>query len=146
MWVVLAAAVLLPAAPTATAQVPPGVTPTVLNGDAMWIWETWKANRGNAGAIARKARRYGIETVIVKGSDGRRRWGQFSPGFVSRLKAAGLYVCAYQFLYGVHPGSEANVGIRLARSGADCLLLAAEGDYEGRYWQAQFSLRRLCSR
>lgn len=112
----------------------------------MWIWETWRANRGNPAAIARKAKRYGIETVIVKGSDGRRRWGQFSPGFVSRLKAAGLHVCAYQFLYGVHPGSEANVGIRLARAGADCLLLDAEGDYEGRYWQAQFYLRRLRSR
>lgn len=137
------------AAPSATAQVPPPapeVTPTVLNGDAMWIWETWKVGRGSATAIARKAKRYGIETVIIKGSDGRRRWEQFSPRFVNRLKAAGLHVCAYQFLYGVHPGSEANIGVRLARAGADCLLLDAESDYEGRYWQAQFYLRRLRAR
>jgi len=125
---------------------PASATPAVLNGDAMWIWQTWRASRGNAAGIARKAKRYGIETVIIKGSDGRKRWRQFSPGFVSRLKAAGLHVCAYQFLYGAHPGSEANVGIRLARAGADCLLLDAEGAYEGRYWQAQFYLRRLRAR
>jgi Putative peptidoglycan binding domain len=109
----------------------------------MWIWQVSRAHRGNLGAITRKARRHGIETVIIKGSDGRRRWGQFNRGLVRRLKAAGLRVCAYQFLYGVHPGSEANLGIRLARAGADCLLLDAEGGYEGRYWQAQFYLRRL---
>jgi hypothetical protein len=148
----LAIAALVAAASPAAAQAPapppatPPVTPSVLNGDAMWIWETWRANHGNAGAIARKAKRYGIETVIVKGSDGRRRWEQFSRPFVRRLKAAGLHVCAYQFLYGVHPGSEANIGVRLARTGADCLLLDAEGDYEGRYWQAQFYLRRLRAR
>jgi hypothetical protein len=112
----------------------------------MWIWQVNKAHRGNLGAITRKAKRHAIETVILKGSDGRRPWGQFNRALVGRLKAAGLRVCAYQFLYGVHPGSEANLGIRLARAGADCLLLDAEGGYEGRYWQAQLYLRRLRSR
>jgi hypothetical protein len=139
---VLASAALAAAAPTASAD----VTPTVLNGDTMWIWQVGKAGGGNPGAIARKARRYGIETVIIKGSNGRRRWGQFSPWLVGQLKAAGLRVCAYQFLYGAHPGSEANLGVRLARAGADCLLLDAESEYQGRYWQAQFYLRRLRAR
>jgi hypothetical protein len=109
----------------------------------MWIWILGRSSGGNPNAIVQKARRYGIETVILKGSNARRRWPQFSPSLVSRLKAAGLHVCAYQFIYGVHPIGEANVGVRLARIGADCLLIDAEGAYEGRYWQAQAYLRRL---
>jgi hypothetical protein len=141
--VLLATVVALAApAPPAAAQ----VTPTVLNGDAMWIWQLGKASRGSASAIARTARRYGIETLIIKGADAGRGWRQFSPSLVRRLKAAGLRVCAYQFIYGRRPGSEANTGVRLARAGADCLLIDAEGHYEGRYWQAQFYLRRLRSR
>jgi hypothetical protein len=38
------------------------------------------------------------------------------------------------------------MGVRLARAGADCLLLDAESEYEGRYWQAQFYIRRLRAR
>jgi len=139
--VLLAAAALTAPAPAAAAK-----APAVLNGDAMWIWQLGRASGGNPSAIADKARLYGIETVIIKGSDGRRRWRQFNSPLVSSLKAAGLHVCAYQFVYGRYPRSEANVGIRLARAGADCLLIDAEGDYEGRYWQAQAYLRRLRSR
>ena len=138
----LAAAATGAATPPATAQ----VRPTVLDGDVMWIWQIGRANRGNPGAIARTARRYGVEAVIIKGSDGRRRWWQFSPWLVGQLKAAGLRVCAYQFVYGRHPRAEANLGIRLARAGADCILIDAEGHYEGRYWQAQRYLRRVRSR
>ena len=140
----LAAAALAAPVPSAAAQAP--VTPAVLDGSAMWIWQLWRASGGNPSAIVRKAHRYGIDTVIIKGSDGRRRWPQFSPWLVSQLKAGGLHVCAYQFVYGRHPGSEANVGVRLARAGADCILIDAEGDYEGRYWQAQLYIRRLRAR
>jgi Putative peptidoglycan binding domain len=112
----------------------------------MWIWQLSRAGHGNPSAIARTAHRYRVQTLIIKGSDGRRRWSQFSRSLVRRLKAAGLHVCAYQFVYGAHPGTEANIGVRLARAGADCILIDAEGDYEGRYWQAQFYIRRLRAR
>jgi len=143
---VLAIAALAAPAPAAAQAPAAPVTPTVLNGRAMWIWQLWRASRGNPGAIARRAHKYGIQTLIIKGSDGRRRWSQFSPWLVSALKAHGLHVCAYQFVYGVHPGSEANIGVRLAKAGADCLLIDAEGDYEGRYWAAQFYINRLRAR
>jgi hypothetical protein len=71
-----------------------------LAGDGMWIWYVSRSSRGKPGKIAKKAHRHGIETVLIKSGDGTRYWGQFSSGLVSALKARGLRVCAWQFLYG----------------------------------------------
>ena len=109
----------------------------------MWMWVLARSSRGDWPTIADMAHRYGVRTLILKGSDGRTQWGQFSPGLVSFLHSEGLRICAYQFIYGSHPLGEANVGVRLARLGADCLLIDAEGQYEGRYWQAQAYIGRL---
>ena len=112
----------------------------------MWIWIVDRSSGGSPAAILRKASRNGIEMVVVKGADGLTRWSQFSPSFVSILKAGGLRVCAYQFVYGRYPRGEAEVGAQLARSGADCLMIDAEGHYEGRYAQAQRYMRSLRAR
>jgi hypothetical protein len=128
------------------ARAPPTWATSPLDGDSMWIWVVAKSSRGNPAAIVGRARRYGVEAVVVKGADGRTPWGQFTPSFVSRLKAAGLRVCAYQFVYGRRPRTEAIVGARLARTGADCLMIDAESAYEGRYAQAQTYLRVLRAR
>ena len=112
----------------------------------MWIWIVDRSSGGSPAAIVRKARTHGIEMVVVKGADALTRWSQFSPSFVSRLKAGGLRVCAYQFVYGRYPRGEAEVGAQLAQSGADCLMIDAEGHYEGRYAQAQRYLKRLRAR
>ena len=55
---------------------------------------------------------------------------------VSALKARGLNVCAWQFLYGRKPGKEARIGAAAVARGADCLVLDVEGQYEGKYPQA----------
>jgi Putative peptidoglycan binding domain len=112
----------------------------------MWIWVVERSSGGDPAAIVRQARRHGIEMVVVKGADAPTRWSQFSPSFVSRLKAGGLRVCAYQFVYGSYPRGEAIVGAQLARTGADCLMIDAEGHYEGRYAQAQRYLSELRGR
>jgi hypothetical protein len=112
----------------------------------MWIWMVDRSSGGDPAAIVRQARRHGIETVVVKGADALTRWSQFSPSFVSQLKAGGLRVCAYQFVYGRYPRGEAVVGAQLANAGADCLMIDAEGHYEGRYAQAQRYIRALRAR
>jgi hypothetical protein len=112
----------------------------------MWIWVVERSSGGDPAGIVGQARRHGIETVVVKGADSLTRWSQFSPAFVSRLKAGGLRVCAYQVIYGRYPRGEAVVGAQLASAGADCLMIDAEGQYEGRYAQAQRYITELRAR
>jgi hypothetical protein len=104
------------------------------------------SSHGKLGAIAKKARANGIETVLIKSGDGTGYWNQFSPSVVSGLHARGLNVCAWQFIYGRKPGKEAKVGAAAVANGADCLVLDVEGQYEGRYPQASFFMSSLRSR
>ena len=116
------------AASPAAAQSPP-------EGNGMWIWYVSRAG-GSTGAIASKATARDIGTVFVKSGDAGDYWEQFSPGLVSGLHAAGLRVCAWQFVYGGSPAIEAQVGAKAVQQGADCLVIDAESHYEGRYASA----------
>jgi len=120
-----------------SASPPAGASGTAFDGSAMWIWYVSQASGGTPASIAAQAHQYGITTVIVKSSDGTSWWSQFSPSFVSALKAAGLHVCAWQYVYGNAPAGEAALGAQAAHDGADCLVIDAEAQYEGRYAQAQ---------
>jgi hypothetical protein len=116
---------------------------TAFDGNGMWIWYVSKSSNGTAAGIIAQAQQYGVNTVFVKSSDGTSYWSQFSPTFVSTLKAAGLHVCAWQFVYGKSPDVEASLGAQAAQSGADCLVIDAEGQYEGLYAQAQTYINDL---
>ena len=117
-----------------------------LAGDGMWIWYLSRSSRGKLGAIAKKARANGIETVLIKSGDGTGYWRQFSGSVVRGLHARGLRVCAWQFIYGRKPGKEARVGAAAVARGADCLVLDVEGQYEGKYPQASVFISSLRSR
>jgi hypothetical protein len=126
-----------------------GDTPSAGNplaGDGMWIWYLSHSSHGKLGAIAKKARANGIETVLIKSGDGTGYWSQFSRSVVSGLHARGLRVCAWQFIYGRRPGKEAKVGAAAVANGADCLVLDVEGQYEGKYPQASYFISSLRSR
>ena len=112
-------------------------------GDGMWIWYVSRTSGGDLGRIALKARRHGIETVYIKSSDGGTSWSQFRRGLVSYLHTRGLRVCAWQFVYGSHPGAEARRGAEAVEKGADCLVVDAESNYEGRYAAADTYVDKL---
>ncbi|HEX8978036.1 MAG TPA: peptidoglycan-binding domain-containing protein [Solirubrobacteraceae bacterium] len=113
---------------------------------AMWIWELGYTSGGNLPEIVTAAHQYGVGTVIVKSSDGSSFWSsQFSPTLVSELHAGGLRVCAWQYVYGNHPVTEAYNGAQAVRDGADCLIIDAESEYQGKYVAAQTYIRRLRS-
>jgi Putative peptidoglycan binding domain len=118
-------------------------SPSPYRGDGMWIWYVSRSSGGDPGRIARKARRHGIETVYIKSSDGSSAWSQFSRGLVSALHSRGVRVCAWQFVYGTHPGAEARRGAEAVGKGADCLVIDAESTYEGRYAAADAYVDRL---
>jgi Putative peptidoglycan binding domain len=114
-----------------------------LSGRAMWIWYVSASNGGSLASIVGTAHRYGVSFVIVKSGDGSTAWSQFNPQLVSTLHANGLRVCAWQYVYGNHPIFEAQVGAAAATDGADCLVIDAESEYEGKYVQAQTYITQL---
>ena len=117
--------------------------PSAMTGRGMWIWYVSRSAGGDPAAIAAQARASGVATLYVKSADGATAWSQFSPALVAALHAAGLRVCAWQYVYGADPLGEAAQGARAARDGADCLVIDAEAEYEGRYAAAQAYLRSL---
>jgi len=115
-----------------------GVGAGALEGQGMWIWYVSKSSGGSVPAIVAQAHAAGVTTVFVKSSDGSSNyWSQFSSQLVSELHAGGLKVCAWQYVYGTNPTGEAELGAEAAANGADCLVIDAESEYEGKYAAAQ---------
>ncbi|HEX3978243.1 MAG TPA: peptidoglycan-binding protein [Solirubrobacteraceae bacterium] len=116
-----------------------------LNGRAMWIWEMPKSDGGSLTSLIADAHRFGVSTLIIKSSDGVDMWSQFTPQVVSALHAQGIKVCAWQYVYGNAPVTEAYKGAAAVHDGADCLIIDAESEYEGKYVSAQVYIQRLRS-
>jgi peptidoglycan hydrolase-like protein with peptidoglycan-binding domain len=135
--------VVKPPPPAAAPRLTP--TGTVFDGNGMWIWYLDKSDGGDLDAIAARANANGVKTVYIKSGDGATYWSQFSPLVVGGLKQRGLNVCAWQFVYGKVPTDEADVGARAVTSGAQCLVIDAESDYEGKYAAAKTYMTRLRS-
>jgi peptidoglycan hydrolase-like protein with peptidoglycan-binding domain len=114
------------------------VSGSPFDGQGMWIWYVSRSNAGNVASIVAQAHAAGVTTLFIKSSDGSSNyWSQFSPQLVAELHANGLRACAWQYVYGTNPVGEANLGARAAASGADCLVIDAEAEYEGHYAAAQ---------
>jgi hypothetical protein len=139
LLLVPASAGALAPAPT----LPPPKTVSAFDGDAMWIWLMSRTERGSATRIAARAKRNGLELVILKAGNERTQWTQLNPALIATLRQAGLRVCGYHFIYGRHPVAEARLSARIARTGADCLVIDAESHYKGRYLEAELYVREL---
>jgi Putative peptidoglycan binding domain len=133
------ALLVVPAAHAADAARP-------FSGHGMWIWQIASAAGGDPAAIAQQARAAGIDTLVIKAADGPATWSQFSPTLVHALQADGLTVCAYQRLRGTRPVAEAAAAGRAVRAGADCFVIDAESELNGRYAQARQYVHSLRAR
>ncbi|MCW2994860.1 MAG: peptidoglycan-binding protein, partial [Conexibacter sp.] len=120
-----------------------GTVPAAFRGNGMWIWQLEKTEGGNVDAIAARAAAASVTTVFVKAGDGTTPWTQFSPLLIGALHQHGLKVCAWQFVYGTSPTSEANVAAQAIAAGADCFVIDAESAYEGKYAAAQTYMSAL---
>jgi hypothetical protein len=121
----------------------PVLSNTPFDRQGMWIWYVSKSEGGSIPAIIARAKKNGIGTVYVKSGDGSTVWSQFNKSLVTQLHEGGIDVCAWQFVYGDHPAAEARVGAISVERGADCLVIDAEGDYEGKYASADRYIRSL---
>ncbi len=126
---------------------PAGMLPEPVRGVGMWIWYVSESER-SLQAIIDRARTHGIRTVYIKSGDGVTYWSQFDRA-VGPLKAAGLRVCAWQYVRGRTPVAEAAVAARAVRAGADCFMVDAETEFEtlsSRYVRARRYMRALRAR
>jgi len=131
-----------PPPPDPVADPPASGTPFESQG--MWIWYVSKSDQGSVPLIAAQAHAAGVSTLYIKSSDGSSNyWSQFSPQLVAELHANGLKVCAWQYVYGTEPVGEAALGAEAAADGAECLVIDAESEYEGRYAAAQIYINEL---
>ena len=105
---------------------------TAFDATGMWIWYVSQSNGGSISGIITRAHVHKVGTVFVKSGDGTNYWQQFSQ-VVGPLKAGGLHVCGWQYVYGRRPGDEANVAARAIEAGADCFVIDAEAQYENNY-------------
>ena len=126
------------------APVIPGAPGSAFEGPGMWIWYLSQSDGGNLASIVAQAHAAGVTTLFVKSSDGSSNyWSQFSPELVQALHENGLKVCAWQYVYGSDPAGEANLGAQAVSYGADCLVIDAESQYEGKYGAAQIYIGDL---
>lgn len=121
----------------------PVVSNTPFDRHGMWIWYLSRSEGGSVPTIIARAKAAGIGTVYVKSGDGGDVWSQFNRQLVQRLHAGGLDVCAWQFVYGDRPAAEAQAAAISVARGADCFVIDAEGDYEGKYAAADLYMSRL---
>ncbi len=104
-------------------------------GTALWIATVTPGQSGEQ--LAASATQAGVHTLFVKAADGSTPAPQFSATLVSGVRAAGVRVCGWTFAYGQNPGGEAAAAIAAVRAGAQCLVVDAEGQYDGLYGAAQ---------
>jgi hypothetical protein len=112
-------------------------------GNGMWIWYVKKSSGGKLSKIAHKAKTHDIRTLYIKSADGTNAWSQFTPGLVKYFHHQDLRVCAWQYVYGGHPKTEAKRGAAAVKEGADCLVIDAEAEYEGHYGAADTYVDKL---
>ncbi|HKF81427.1 MAG TPA: peptidoglycan-binding domain-containing protein [Solirubrobacterales bacterium] len=122
------------------------VSNSAFDRQGMWVWYVSRSEGGSVGAIIARAKRNDVGTVYIKAGDGGGAWSQFSRGLVQALHRGGLSVCAWQFVYGDAPLAEARVAAAAVKKGADCFVIDAEADYEGKYASADLYVRALRAR
>lgn len=122
---------------------PPGGNRSAFNRPGMWIWYLSSSHGGSYSRIISQARAAGINTLYIKSADGRNVWSQFTRGMIKRFQRAGLKVCGWHYVYGDYPGLEARASAVAAQRGADCFVIDAEAEYEGKYASADKYVRAL---
>jgi hypothetical protein len=141
--VVLTLLCLLPAAIALGLAGPAAAGASPIDHRGMWVWYVDRSDGGDVAAIIARAHAAGVRTLYIKSGDGDNYWSQFTSTLVRELHQGGLYACGWQYVYGSDPVGEARVAARAVARGADCFVIDAEVEYEGRYASAQSYMSTL---
>jgi hypothetical protein len=118
-----------------------------LTGKGFIIWKVQSCEHGNTQAIVRKARSAGLSHVLVKVADGAQPYNASTlPGLAAGLKAAGIEVWGWQYVYGDAPLDEARAAVTAAGPlHLDGFVVNAEREYEGKFAQASAYMERVAA-
>lgn len=108
-----------------------------LQGKGFFIWKARDCERGNPGDIAAAARAARFSHVLVKIADGNTAYNIDSktradllPPIVAALRASGIQVWGWHYVYGYDPAGEARIAIqRLQQLDLDGYVIDAEIEY-----------------
>jgi hypothetical protein len=109
-----------------------------LSGKGFFIWEIKNCEGGDSAKIAAAAKAAGLSWVAIKIADGyaksnydKDRALDLVPPVVTALKAQGLKVLGWQYVYGFVPAAEARAVIAPIKTlGLDGFIVDAEAEYE----------------
>ncbi|HSB65215.1 MAG TPA: hypothetical protein VLD65_01475 [Anaerolineales bacterium] len=109
-----------------------------LEGKGFFTWKIPNCEKGDANLIASHARNAGLTHVVVKVADGptiyNGTWGDpkdYTTPVVSALRANGIQVWGWHYLYGNNPTGEANAAItRIRQYHLDGYVIDVEKEYK----------------
>jgi hypothetical protein len=117
-----------------------------LGGKWIWVWNARRCDGGDAGRIAARLKQAGCEGALVKAFDGP-RWfdqGRAWREIAAALRAHGVGVGGWGYLYANDPAGEAQRAIETAQYGeADLLVLDVETEFKGKAAAAEEVCRRV---
>jgi LysM repeat protein len=116
-----------------------------LSGKWVWIWNWRRCDGGDPAKVAARLRQAGCQGALVKAHDGPhwfdqgRSWREIA----AALRAQGLSVGGWAYLYGRDPAAEARlVGETVSYGGADLFVLDVEAEFERQPQAAEELCRR----
>ncbi len=121
----------------------PSTTTDPFVGNAVWIWNIARSAKGDPVAIGARAKAAGLSYVVVKAANGTTAWPGFTAPFIAALHAQGLRVCGYQRVQSSAPVRQARLFAAQIKLGADCAVIDAESELEGRYTEAAQYMKTL---
>jgi hypothetical protein len=109
-----------------------------LVGKGMMIWQVSRCERGDAGMIATISQKSGFSHVLIKIANGIYAYNLDNTGkidlvapVVQALKAKGIQVWGWHYVYGNIPATEAQIAVkRVKELGLDGYVIDAESEYK----------------
>ncbi len=124
-----------------------------IEGKGIFIWKVKDCESGNPTAIAAAARAAGFQHVLVKIANGNLPYNldknsnkDLLPPVIQALRADGIQVWGWHYVYGFDPIGEANIAIqRIQELGLEGYIIDAEDEYKqpGRAAVAKRFLQKL---
>jgi hypothetical protein len=109
-----------------------------LQGKGFMIWKIPSCEKGNPSQIASEAKAAGLTHVLIKIADGITAYNvnkdtkvDLVPPVVQALKAQGITVWGWHYLYGVNPAGEAQIAVRrVTELGLSGYIIDAEHEFK----------------
>ena len=117
-----------------------------LAGKWVWVWNWRRCDGGDPAKVAARLRTAGCRGALIKAHDGPRWFDQGRPWreIAAALKAEGLAIGGWAYLYGRDPAGEARlVGETVSYGAADLFVLDVEAEFEGQPQAAEELCRRV---